>query len=235
MDDYCAFSIYNLLEMSQITQKMYRHPFTVSNTVRDINSNIIAMHRSMKDVALSRNEIELENAITAVNKLEQKVIEDFNIVFERFLGDQSDVKYKYNMFIEWKKIRDEVITLVRQGNKKDAAEITKYKGAIYVKNLTSEMNDLIEFANNKAVTFFNHAQAEEKKSIYILMMLLVVILIFSIYISNKITTNIIFALNILSNGLDDFFSFLGSKSENISDIEYKNSDEFGQMIGTISQ
>ena len=228
-------SISRFIELSQLSEKMYKHPFAVSNTVRDINSNIIAMHRSMKDVALSNNEIELENAIVSVNSLEKKVMQNFDFVLERFLGDKSDVRNKYQMFIKWKEIRDEVITLVRSGKKSEAAMITKRKGALYVENLTHEMNSLIEFANNKADEFFKNSKKESKNAIYILVGLLTVILLLSIFISMKVTHDITSAITILSKGLNNFFLFLSGKSKKINPIVYRAQDEFGQIINVVNE
>ncbi|KAF0221647.1 MAG: methyl-accepting chemotaxis [Rhodospirillaceae bacterium] len=46
----------------------------------------MAMHRSMKDVALSKTPKELTNALSDVDAREKRVYDKFNLVRERFPG-----------------------------------------------------------------------------------------------------------------------------------------------------
>ena len=54
-----AVALNNISKATVASQNMYNHPLKVSNTVRDIKTNVIAIHRSMKDVALASNEFEI--------------------------------------------------------------------------------------------------------------------------------------------------------------------------------
>ncbi|MBF0379829.1 MAG: EAL domain-containing protein [Magnetococcales bacterium] len=150
--------------LAELTTKMYRHPFTVSNTVQKVDTDIIAMHRHMKDVALARNNSELEEAIAHVNQHEQEVIERFNIVRERYLGEKTTIDAAQTAFMDWREIRSEVIALRRAGKHEEAAAITKGKGADHVHLLTKRMDALIKFAHNKAEEFLNHSKAEHRNS-----------------------------------------------------------------------
>ena len=76
----------NISNSTVLIQNMYKHPLAVSNAVRDINANVVAIHRSMKDVALSQNEGELLLAEHLVDEYEKVVFDNFEIVFSQFLG-----------------------------------------------------------------------------------------------------------------------------------------------------
>ena len=230
-----VFSFIYLSQLSSLTEKMYNHPFTVSNTVRDINSKVISMHRSMKDVALSNNILELDQAIKKVDNLEQSVIKDYELVFERFLGDESSVREKYNSFLQWKEIRDEVIRLVKAGDKEKAAEITKQKGALYVEKLNNEMKSLILFANNKAKHFLDNTEKEKEKALLFLIGLVSIIFLISVYISKQIIQSIIHPIQILSKGLNEFFLVLQGKRKTYEPITYNANDEFRNMIFSVNE
>ena len=152
-------SIVNILyyrdikELNKVTNDIIEHPFTVSKGVRDIKIYINAMHRSMKDVVLSKNKIELNNSINLVNNNEQLIYDNFEIVKERFLGDLRFVNEAYTTFADWKPIRDEVIDLVRNGNLDDAARITKGKGNDHIILLFQKTRKMIDFANEKAASY----------------------------------------------------------------------------------
>ncbi len=49
------YTVSKLQRLANISEELYEHPYAVSNAVRDIRAYINAMHRSMKDVALSKN------------------------------------------------------------------------------------------------------------------------------------------------------------------------------------
>ncbi|MCK5671806.1 MAG: MCP four helix bundle domain-containing protein, partial [Spirochaetales bacterium] len=68
-----SFALYEIHILSNLVKSMYNHPLTVSNSVRDIRADIIAMHRSMKDVALAETIEEVETAAEIVNQYEKQV------------------------------------------------------------------------------------------------------------------------------------------------------------------
>ena len=82
---FAGSAIYEARELAQAANKIYNHPLAVSNALRDIKSNIYAMHRSMKDVVLAKNPEQMNSALAAVNKYEQENFEYFELVKERFL------------------------------------------------------------------------------------------------------------------------------------------------------
>ncbi|NQV14317.1 hypothetical protein HQ531_02580 [bacterium] len=51
-----VYSLRQLNNISQLTIQLYDHPLTVSNALLNIQSDINAMHRSMKDVAVAETD-----------------------------------------------------------------------------------------------------------------------------------------------------------------------------------
>jgi methyl-accepting chemotaxis protein len=144
--------------LAETTAKLYRHPFTVSVNLAHVRAEIFAMHRSMKDVALSKTPADLDKAAADVDMREKRINEHFNIVSERFLGDKTDVAAARKAFADWKPIRDEVIRLMRDGKPAEAAAITKERGAAQVEDARVRLNKLIDFSKNKAEAFMVNAE-----------------------------------------------------------------------------
>ncbi len=165
--------------LSEITDKLYKHPFTVSNTIFRIDGNITKIHRSMKDIALANSLKEIEQISHIVDKYEEKVYSDFKIIAERFLGKKEMYKDAQLAFADWKPIREEVILLMHSGKKVEAAEITKGKGAQHVTNLEQAMMKLNNFAQNKAVSFMDNAKATRRSTINIIYLLIIILAIVS--------------------------------------------------------
>ncbi len=160
--------IHSIIESNRIwkdTELLYEHPFTISKTVRDIKSNIIAMHRCMKDVTLAVNEEEILEANKKVKELEAENLEYFDIVFNSFLGNPKDVQQAYEAFINWQNIRKEVIELKLNGKIKKASWIIQNKCTNHIELLMNRIQSMIDFANNKGQEFYLRAKSSRDKSI----------------------------------------------------------------------
>ena len=136
---------------------MYQYPLAVSNAVRDVRTNIVAMHRSMKDVAMAETAGQIESAAALVDQSEQDVYAGFDLIHDRFLGDKSEVDASRQVFADWKPIRDEIFHLMAQGKREEAASITKGKGADHVLKMERSIHRASDFAENKATTLRSDA------------------------------------------------------------------------------
>jgi PAS domain S-box-containing protein len=152
---WCLHEINVLYELNQ---KLYKHPFTVSNAVLRIENNIVKIHRNMKDIVLAEDPVSIQRYGFEIASLELETLEDFRIIKERFLGEKRRHLAALQKFIQWKPIREEVVALLHKGRRKEAADITRGKGANHVESILFAMNDLHNFAQNKAATFYKEAQ-----------------------------------------------------------------------------
>ncbi len=178
-----ASSLFYLNSIAKEAENLYQHPYAVSNASRNININLISMHRYMKDVVLAENEEQLRTAKEHVDQYEKNVQESFNVIFNRYLGERKDIQAVYKAFLDWKIIRDEVIFLKTQGRDKEAAHITKNKGAKHVALLNQETQKLIDFADNKAKIFFNNAVESKNSALSIIIALFITTVLASIFIA----------------------------------------------------
>lgn len=206
--------------ISKNTESIYRHPLTVSNSVRDINISINAIHRSMKDVVLAKNIEELYESILLVNKHDRQVYTSFKIVKERFLGDKEVVNDAYSAYRDWEKIRNEVILLKKGGHDERAADITRGRGAFHVNLLFEKTKILTDFAQSKADEFYHNTIESEEKSIAILIssisLILLISLITAVWLSKSISRpihNFIEEIGTIFTNQDDLVDNIQNKSE----------------------
>lgn len=149
------FTIDKMNELSTNTQKMYTHPFKVSNAVSDIQTAIITIHRNMKDVVLTKDSLEMIKIIEAIQHKEDEVLKNYELVYKNYLGDKKDIDKSYISFKAWKKIREEVISLMYQKRIDEAIAITKGKGAKHTEKLYVEIKVLKDYAFTKANEFYS--------------------------------------------------------------------------------
>ncbi|MFA9370232.1 MAG: response regulator [Labilibaculum antarcticum] len=169
---------------------IFDHPYTVSNSVQEIETNIISIHRSMKDIVLAKDAGEIDLEIKSVTAHEEEINRLFTIVTNEFLGDLNDVSTAWNSFKAWKPIRAEVIALAKIGERDQAAQITKGKGALHILELNKKIKKMKDFANQKAESFRNAALARGQLLFRIILLILIISTLLSIYISFKITQSI---------------------------------------------
>lgn len=163
-----GITFYNISEsrvLSSNTDKLYKHPYTVTTEVLFIRGKVVEIHRDMKDVSLSTTSSQIDTASGKVDASEALIMESFDILYDRFLGDKKMVDDAYNAIVEWKVIRDEVIELTKVGNIKEAQAITKEKGADQVALIMKHIGALEDFARNKAVEFHGNAMNTAENAI----------------------------------------------------------------------
>jgi len=72
-----TFSIYKLIELSSLTQKMYDHPFRITNASKNIQYNIILMHNSMSKALSSEVDKTIKLNIEKVYASEKIINEEY--------------------------------------------------------------------------------------------------------------------------------------------------------------
>ncbi len=185
-----TIAVVQLNDAADMTAQLYNHPLAVSNAVRDIRAEIVAMHRSMKDVVLARSAEQLDAAKESLSEHEQNTLDSFKIIFERFLGDKSDVEAAHKAFIDWRPIRQEVIELMHLGRTEEASAITKGRGADHVDNMNEKIQKMSNYASKKAETFFKKAQDSGRHHIWIMSGSILLIIIACTFMGIFITGSI---------------------------------------------
>jgi PAS domain S-box-containing protein len=223
------FAIDRMDILAHQTEEMYNHPLTVSNAVLRINTNIIKMHRAMKDITLSDNEDHIRLDEQSVNELEQEVLNDFEIIRERFLGKKEVIENALTIFMDWKPIRDEVITLMRQGEVSQAVNITKSKGARYVELIEESIGALGDFAQIKAREFLIIATSTKALSFRTMYFVMAIAIILSFIFAAISTLSITIPLASIKKTIEAI-----KTGKRDSKILIKSKDELGELANTFN-
>lgn len=150
--------------LSNITDMFYEHPFTVTRAVLTADANILRMRSSVRDIVLTESSEEIAAISRSIDLCEYDVYNDFKIIDDRFLGDKILYESAFNLFSGWKPIRDEIITLARNGKREEAIAMIRSTGTAHLEKLFEVMNGLEAFAKNKALEFHNSAETTEESA-----------------------------------------------------------------------
>ena len=150
-----VYTLYDIHRISKLSRTIYNHPLTVSNAALLSNTSILKMHRSMKDVVLFHSFPRIQEFIEIVNGEEEQVHRQLDIVKNNILGDKGKTleNEARKLFDAWRPIRNEVIGLVHNDQRDNAANITIGKGADHVALLETKMHGLLNYAKSKASEF----------------------------------------------------------------------------------
>jgi methyl-accepting chemotaxis protein len=178
-------------ELAARTELLYKHPYAVSTSILGVRSDLIAMHRSMKDVALANNPDEVKAASASVDQLEKEMWDKFALLEQRFLGDKAMLESLRSAITAWKPIRDEVIALSAAGKSDAAATITKTRGAEQVKRITTLIDPIQTFAQNKAEAFNKDSIAIASNVLVTQVVTILIAILLVVLVTILITSNVI--------------------------------------------
>ena len=147
-----VYALCNIYRVSDLSRTIYNHPLIVSNAALKLNASIAKMHRSMKDVVLFHSSSKIQQSIEALNREEEEAYRQLDIVKKNILGDEGKalVNEARKLFDAWRPIRNEVIGLIHNDQRENAADITIENGANHVVLLDTKMLGLSNYARNKA-------------------------------------------------------------------------------------
>lgn len=154
-----TISIFEIFELSGLTEKLYLHPFTVSTSVLRIDSSAVRLEDTLKDVPDATEEKKAE-LLEQVAQYQQSILEDFKIVNERFLGDKKQVEKSLDLFKQWRAALDKHIQLLQDDSHQKKLEsieenLNQQRG-LFLK----DMNTIIQFSQDKASEFVSMAGNE---------------------------------------------------------------------------
>ncbi len=171
------FAIFQIYTASNLVTQLHQHPFMVSNAVRDINVNILKMQHSIEEVTLFQNKADFNSVVNTITLYEQEVYQQIALINERFLGDKQQVEQLKQLVIEWQPIRQEIIDLIKAGQREEAAVMIEGKDHAHVVRLEKAMHYLLAFANQKADEFLKHAHNQFQFSYFWVLIVFLVVII----------------------------------------------------------
>lgn len=154
---FFVLSIFRVKKLRSESEFIYTHTYTVSNSVRDINTHIQIMESAMKDILLANTQEEFDQAIDTINLYHLKVEDEFEIVYNNFLGNVRDVGDAHRAFMDWEDIRNEIIDLKVSGRELTAKEMVDGVAANHLRKLKEKTKVMTDFAANKANSSYQEA------------------------------------------------------------------------------
>lgn len=111
------------------TELMYNHPLRVRAAVDAFRTDVLVIHRAMKDVVLEAgHEHEAAEIRQIMSVHETDAFRQLDVLEKWFLDETEKVDSLRNAFVEWNVIRDETLNMVEKGNFDEALHRTLRSG-----------------------------------------------------------------------------------------------------------
>ncbi|CAK0754289.1 methyl-accepting chemotaxis protein [Azospirillaceae bacterium] len=223
------YAFQSMTDLAGLTEKLYRHPMTVTTAALDARANIIAIHRGVKDMALAESSQEMDQIARDIDGYEQQTYDDFTLMLERFLGDKKLIQDAQQTFHDWRPVREEVFSYIRAGKKTEALAIMRGKGGTQAALAQKNIATVIDFSRNKAIAFSKAAGAQRDQITSTLLSLLGAAILIAALIAYAITRSITHPLKILQSNMKRLAE--GDLASVIPFIDLTN--EMGQIAQTV--
>lgn len=210
----------------QQTEDLYDHPVQVTRAVAKLNEDILHMRLGTRNLMLSVNEEEQQEAVAYMEVYGADALIQFDLIRERYLGPKENVEEAYNAYFAWKTAREENTKLAIAGNIKSIKESVSNSGM--VGKLRDDMLEkvmVIEvYAKAKTDSLFAKASSLKR----MLNMELIFLVSFMILLSGLI---IIQLLKAVHRPINDLMQSTNRFREGDLDARcsYRSKDEFGAL------
>jgi len=170
-------AIYLFVQLNAISEQtriLYEHPFQVSNTIREMKTEIYLNENLARNIRFTDNDRALDSLKAIIDRKDIFILQSFKIVSRQYLGNKASVDSAIAIYTAWKNSCDKMYQLKKDG-KTDSIQFL-LKNSIIVKfdSLVYSLNVISGFAENKAKNTLNKiVKAEDNSTRISIIMLLV--------------------------------------------------------------
>ena len=225
-----GMGLYNISVMKELNvtmQKMYRHPFTVSNALRDLKISVLTieiemelLERNTDKSSISINAIHVNQAQAAINKIKA-----------RYLGDINDVNKLIDAHENWRLSVQDIANALSVQNFEQALSLYREKFIAFDHLLLDRTEILLDYANNKANVFFTKSQADADDAFNNDLLILAVIALLSGFLSWSLTRGLVKPIVELKKIIENL-----AIGESVIEIPYlQRKDELGEISQSLQQ
>lgn len=181
------------------TNRIYQHPYKVSNASLNIRVHIQKMHQIIKDIKYAQNNEQIKTSLSLASKHESEVLSKLSLISQLYLGKKEVIDNIYKLIIDWRMIRqnffDAQLQKMKDGGSTEfrLIELTyaEQQNNKQVAEIQSQIKTIIEFANNKAKFFSetsksNFSVVEEIGFIFLFFLLVMQLLLFRMFKKDSI-------------------------------------------------
>lgn len=218
-------------ELHQQTDDMYKHPLIVRRAIGMLRSDVMTIHRDMKDLFLTSSDTEIAIDLQQIEISKANAYKQIDIIYDSYLGPQTDIDSVKQAFVRWNSIREETIRMLREGRISEAIARTRSTGpgGQQAEKLIQSLNVIDNFSKKKGDELYANSVTSDASFTKQLIFLVFVILVFTMLIYYVLLRNIRQPLTELTMVARQFH-----QGDLTSRSSYSSRNEFGILSGSFN-
>ncbi|MEO0036516.1 MAG: hypothetical protein RLZZ501_2539, partial [Pseudomonadota bacterium] len=150
-------------QLSEVTSRLYDHPFVVSREVLLMRVTFTTMTRELADLAEGRSpEPQQQAQMLRIAQGDGELITRLARIHERYLGPREDVDRIEQALTQWRAVRDDVVELARDRRFDEARPRNETLGREMAERVDGALGTVTDFALRRAAAFL--AEAHERQN-----------------------------------------------------------------------
>ena len=226
------FSIMKLQDSTTLTEKIFKHPYTVSNSVKNIHINILSIHTLAQGMILNSEIESLRKKVKKIKAHQESIEQNFKLIFEQYLGPREDVSKSYELFQKSKELENTYFNILKTQRVDEAKIFLLQNASTHMKHFHESIQALDHYADNKVNEFLLQIKREEVKSVQYLYFMIFASILLSIYIAILTINGIIKPINKLIKITDSINSGDIILSKEIISKFSTRKDEIGTLFNS---
>ena len=212
-------------------ERTLEHAMVVSRASQDIEVLVLSIQRNMYGISLSRDQTEIDRHVKEINEKEGKALELLSVIQRQILGNKGKTMALNTRigFYRWRPLRDKSIALARNGKYDQAQTITNANGDYHVRFLQDELDNLGDYARNRAKLFTEDSIRIARNANIIGLISIILSILISLFISFYLSLSITRRLKLIS-----LATTLMTKGDLKQALEIKGHDELTQVAGNFN-
>lgn len=229
-----ALGIGAYIQSDQIQQQviaLYNHPLKVQRAIGGLKSDILSIHRDMKDLSLTNDSREMAVERDWIEWWKKEAAIHIDTLYNQYLGPRSDVDSVKKAFISLVFACDEINDLLRSGNNGEVYNRTKTFGIIGSKMeiLLAKIQIIDTYAINKSEELYKKSQDLRSSLNNQLLAMVITNILLSLLINYLFLKSIHKPLNIMIDANQRF-----QNGDMNARSGYESQNEFGKLSASFN-
>ena len=195
-------SIYLFVQLnsiSQHTRTLYEHPYQVSNTIREMKTEIYLNENLARNIRYTDTDHALDSLKAIIDRKDKFILQSFKIVSQQYLGNKASVDSAIAIYTAWENSCDKMYQLKKDGITDSVQFLLKNSIIVKFDSLVYSLNVISVFAENKARNTFKEVEEAEGNAMYISLILILVSSILVIFFIRYISQSVLRPLKTFVN------------------------------------
>lgn len=221
-----AVGYFQMQNLEATTIKLYDYPFTLTNASKSLIMDTLQIRLDMKTLVSANNTPDLEKAIISVDLDEQQAQQDLSVIDTSYLGDKKDVENVRQLLSEWKSVRAEQITFMREGKATEAQALHDGAGGQKMDEVEAGVRLLETGVMSRAAAFMNNVKADAQQANLFILALIIIAIIIAVVIAIVLTRTITRPLGVLVDAAEN----IANKNLTVNIPAEDRRDEVGRVL-----